>query len=199
MTSQSRSDRVAIRHKTVLSDDWASLTKYAFDFRRKDGTQELLDREVYDRGEAAAVLPFDEERGTVLLTRQFRLPPYLDGAGDGAWMIEACAGLLDGDSPEQGIRREALEEIGYRLHDLTLACRVYSSPGGVKERIWHFLARYSPADRIEEGGGHAGEGEEIEVIEMPLDDAFAMIASGDIMDAKTVLLLQHLKLEMGGA
>lgn len=197
MTARPQKDRVKIRQSTILSDDWASLTRYTFDYRRSDGRGETLVREVYDRGEAAAVLPYDPDRGTVLLTRQFRLPVWLDAGDSSAWMIEVCAGLLDGDSAEEGIRREALEELGYKIHDLTLACRVHSSPGGIKERISHFLARYSPQDRVSDGGGEPHEGEDIDVLEMPFEEAFAMIASGEIMDAKTVLLLQHLKLQSG--
>ena len=197
MTARPKKDRIKIRQSTVLSDDWASLTRYTFDYWRSDRRQDTQVREVYDRGESAAVLPFDPDRGTVLLTRQFRLPAWLNAGDSSAWMIEVCAGLLDGDNAEEGIRREALEELGYQLHDLTLACRVYSSPGGIKERISHFLARYSPQDRLTGGGGEAHEGEDIDVLEMHFNEAFAMITSGEIMDAKTILLLQHLKLQLG--
>ncbi len=176
----------------VLSDDWAKLTKYTFDYRRRDGAHETLVRQVYDRGNGAAILPYDPERGTVLLVRQFRMPVYLVN-GDG-WLIETCAGLLDELDPEAAIRNEVIEELGYDLKRVTRVFDLFMSPGSVSERLALFVAGYSPADRISAGGGAEDEGEDIEVLEPTLDEALAMIATGEISDAKTIILLQHLKM-----
>ncbi|WP_143435374.1 NUDIX domain-containing protein [Henriciella aquimarina] len=185
--------------RTVLSDDWAVLSKYEFDYRHSDGRWEHQDREVYDRGESVAVLPYDPGRGTVLLLRQFRLPVALTeeaAAGEEGLLIEACAGAVDDDSTEETVHREALEELGVRLHEARAAFTAYSSPGSLSERVACYTARYAPSDRVEAGGGRSDEGEDIEVLEMPLEEAFAMIASGAIRDAKTIALLQHLKLSL---
>lgn len=197
MTARPRKDRVAIRQSTVLSDDWAVLSKYEFDYQRRDGTWQRQDREVYHRGDSIAVLPFDPDRNTVLLLRQFRLAAALNEAS--GEMVEACAGAVDDEDENSvvSVHREALEELGYRLHDVMPVLKAYSSPGSMTERVFCFIARYTPDDKIEEGGGRADEGEDIDVLEMPLDEAFAMIASGEIVDAKTILLLQHLKLQPG--
>lgn len=186
-------DRVRIRSVEVLSDDWAVLKKTVLDYRRRDGTWETQIRQTYDRGDGAVILPYDPERKTVLLVRQFRFPAYVTGHAEP--MIEACAGLLDADDPETAIRREAEEELGYRLRDLRHVYTSYMSPGSLTERLSFFAADYRPADRISDGGGHPEEGEDIEVIEMPLDDALAAIHDGRIVDAKTIMLIQHLKLE----
>jgi nudix-type nucleoside diphosphatase (YffH/AdpP family) len=181
----------------VLADDWATLIKYTIDYRRRDGRRETLVRQVYDRGHGAAILPHDPDRGTVLLVRQFRLPVYL--AGDaGGWLIEACAGLLDELAPEAAILREAKEELGFDFKQITRVLDVFMSPGSVSERLALFTARYSPADRISAGGGTIAEGEDIEVLELPLDDAIAMISSGEIADAKTIILLQNARLKAPG-
>lgn len=185
-------DRIHIRSQEILSDDWAILKKTTFDYRRRDGVWETQVRQTYDRGDGAAILPFDPERGTVLLVRQFRWPAFVTGHKEP--LIEACAGLLDKDDAETCIRKEAEEELGYRLNGVKLLFTPYMSPGSVTERLWLFAARYSPADRISEGGGAPEEGEDIEVLEMPVDDAMAAISDGRIIDAKTILLLQHLKL-----
>ena len=189
-------DRVRMIDSTVLSDDWAVLSKYTFDYQHRGGEWERQDREIYHRGDSIAVLPYDPDRGTVLLLRQFRLAAALtDSAGQ---IIEACAGAVEDEAIDATVHREALEELGYRLHDLRPACKAYSSPGSMTERIFCFTARYTPQDKVEDGGGRTDEGEDIEVIEMTLDSAFAMIATGEIMDAKTILLLQHLKLSTAG-
>ena len=194
MNGKPLKDRLKNISHTVLSDEWARLSRYEFDYQRRDGTWDRQNREVYDRGNAVAVLPHDPARGTVLLLKQFRLPAFLNG--DTAPLLEACAGVLDEDDPEACARREAREELGYQLSDMAYVCKAYSSPGSVLERIWCFTARYSPEDKVSEGGGIADEGEDIEILEVALDEAFAMIASGDIIDAKTILLLQHLKLSL---
>ena len=185
-------DRIRILSQEILSDDWAILKKTTFDYRRRDGVWETQVRQTYDRGDGAAILPFDPDRGTVLLVRQFRWPAFVTGHKEP--LIEVCAGLLDKDDPETCIRKEAEEELGYRLNSVKLLLTPYMSPGSVTERLWLFAARYSPADRISEGGGAPEEGEDIEVIEMPVDEAMGAISDGRIIDAKTILLLQHLKL-----
>jgi len=183
---------IKIRSDELLSHNWGKLRKITFDITRRDGAVETQKREVYDRGNGAAILPVDPKRGTVLLVRQFRMPVHLNGH-DG-YLIEACAGLLDDLDAEAAIRKEAEEELGYRIGDIHRIFEAFTSPGSVTERLVLFTAHYSPADRISDGGGAAHEGEDIEVIELPLDDAFAMIASGEIIDAKTIMLLQHVRL-----
>lgn len=184
--------RVRILKETVLADDWAKLTRYEIAYRRRDGRSERQIRQVYDRGNGAAILPIDPKRGTVLLVRQFRMPVHLNDH-DG-YLIEACAGLLDDLDPETAIRKEAEEELGYRIGDIHRVLEAFMSPGSVTERLSLFTAHYSPADRISEGGGAAHEGEDIEVIELPLEAALAMVGRGEIIDAKTIMLLQHVKI-----
>ncbi|MBN9076363.1 MAG: GDP-mannose pyrophosphatase [Rhizobiales bacterium 65-79] len=191
------SDRIRIRSVELLSDGWTRLKKVVLDYRRREGGLETQTREVYERGEAATVLPYDPDRGTVLLVRQFRLPVYL--ASGAETMLEACAGVLDEDEDaETCIRREAEEEMGCRLRNLKRLCAAYTIPGCVTEKVTFFTARYSPADRISAGGGHPGEGEDIEVVEMGLGDAFAATRDGRIIDAKTIVLVQALMLEESG-
>lgn len=185
-------DRVRIVSEQVLSDDWAVLKKTVLDYRRSDGRWETQTRQTYDRGDGAVILPFDPARSTVLLVRQFRYPAYVSGHREP--LIEACAGLLDENDPETCIRKEAEEELGYRLKDVRHLFAPFMSPGSVTERLWFFVASYSPADRISDGGGAPEEGEDIEVLEMPLDEALAAIGDGRIADAKTIILIQHLKL-----
>lgn len=182
--------KIVIASADLVYSGWAKLTRYTLDIEQLDGGTMRAVREIHDHGHGAAVLPFDETRGTALLVRQFRLPPYLDGA-DGM-MIEACAGLLDGDAPEVCAIREAEEELGYRVHDLRPAGRIWGSPGAIAESIWLFQASYSAADRIGKGGGKDGEDEDIEILEMPLREAMALVARNEIADAKTIILLQHL-------
>jgi nudix-type nucleoside diphosphatase (YffH/AdpP family) len=183
---------IHIRSVEVLSDDWAILKKFTFDYRRRDGSLETQVRQTYDRGHGAVILPYDPRRGTVLLVRQFRLPAYVSGHPEP--LIEACAGLLDQDDPETCIRREAEEELGYRLKATEQVFHVFMSPGSVTERLMFFTARYSPEDRVGRGGGDAHEGEDIEVLELALDEALAMIDRGEIIDGKTIMLLQHVRL-----
>ena len=188
---------VRILSEDVLSDEWARLTRYTLERQFRDGSRRREVRQIYDRGNGAAVLPIDRARGTVLLVRQFRLPVWLNPAAadeaDGM-LLEVCAGLDEGRDSETTVRREAEEELGYRLGAIELIGDVHMSPGSLAERLALFVAAYTPADRISEGGGLAKEGEDIAVIEMPLAEAFALMAAGKITDAKTVILLQHVKL-----
>ncbi len=179
---------VQILSEEVLSAAWGRLTRYTIAYTRRDGGTETQIREVYDHGNGSAVLPLDRERGTVLLVRQFRLAAYLQG-GSG-FLIEVCAGLNDDLAPEQAVRKEAEEELGCSLRDLRHVTDVLTSAGSLSERISLFLAHYTPADRFSDGGGAEGEGEDIEVLEMPLDEALSMIARGEIIDTKTIILLQ---------
>ncbi|HZP20505.1 MAG TPA: NUDIX domain-containing protein [Bauldia sp.] len=188
---------IRILSEELLANGWAKVKRVTFDLVRRDGTTARLAREVASFGDGAAVLPYDAERGTVLLARQFRLPAMLAGAGDGM-TIEAAAGLLDGDEPEACARRELEEELGYRVTGLKRVLSVLTSPGAVAERLYLFTASYTPADRLTAGGGHAEEGEDIEVLEMPLDQAYAMVGDGRIADAKSVILILHLHAEVRG-
>lgn len=189
-------DRIKIHSVETLSDDWGTLKKTTFDYRARNGAWEKQTRETYDRGDGAVILPYDEARRTVLLVRQFRFPAYVVGHHEP--LLEACAGLLDEDDPETAIRREAEEELGYRLREVTHLYSPFMNPGSLTERLSFFTATYSPGDRVSDGGGHVDEGEDIEVVEMGLDDALAAIFDGRIADAKTIVLLQHLKLQLEG-
>jgi len=181
--------RVRLRKEKLLSDAWYLLRSFTFDYRGSDGEWTEQRREVYDRGNGATILLRDETRDTVLLTRQFRLPAYLNGHPDGM-LIEAPAGLLDGDDPETAIRREAEEETGYRVEAVTRIGEYFMSPGSVTERIAFFNGAYRAEGRISGGGGLAHEGEDIELIEVTLAEALAMVDRGEIVDGKTVLLLR---------
>ena len=185
-------DRVRIVDTTVLSDDWYVLKKTTFDFLRRDGTWQRQSRETYDRGNGATILLFNRARRTVILTRQFRLPAFVNGH-DGM-MLEAAAGLLDNASPEQRIRAEAEEETGYRVHDVRKVFEAYMSPGSVTEKLHFFIADYDATNRIGGGGGVEAEGEDVEVLEFALDDALMAVERGEIVDGKTIMLLQHLAL-----
>ena len=190
-------DPVAAAHVRVhavetLSEDWGVLKKTIFDLRRRDGSWQRQSRETYDRGDGATILLYHRGRGTVVLTRQFRLPAFVNGTADGM-LIEAPAGLLDREDAESCIRREAEEETGYRIGPVTRLYEVYMSPGSVTERLAFFAAEYEPHP-ANVGGGNAAEGEDIEVLELPFDHAMGMVATGEIRDGKTILLLQHAKL-----
>jgi nudix-type nucleoside diphosphatase (YffH/AdpP family) len=188
--------KVRILSAEVLADDWAKLTKYTIELTRRDGVTEKQIRQVYDRGNGAGILPIDRRRGTVLLVRQFRMPVYMnEPVQDGGMLIEVCAGLLDKNDPETAIRKEAEEELGYRLKAVRRVFDTFMSPGSVSERLSLFIAEYSPADRVSAGGGERSEGEDIEVLEMPLSEALAMVRTGAINDAKTVMLLQYAAME----
>ena len=186
--------RIRIRDVRTLSDDWYILKKTTFDWRRAVGTWQTLSRETYDRGNGATLLPFELDRRTVLLTRQFRYPAYVNGY-DGL-LIETAAGLLDGESPESRIRMEVEEELGLRLHDVRKVFACFMSPGSVTERLHFFVGRYEASMRAGAGGGAQDEGEDIEVIEPTIDDALRMIEDGRICDGKTVMLLQYAALNL---
>ncbi|WP_169165466.1 NUDIX domain-containing protein [Cellulomonas taurus] len=177
----------------VVSDGWHVLRRTTLDYRRRDGRWTTQQRETYDRGNGAAILLHDPDRDTVLLTRQFRYPVYVNGHPDGM-LIEIAAGLLDQDAPDDAIRREAAEELGVRVGAMTHLFDAYMSPGSVTERVHCYLASYTRDDLIGDGGGLAEEGEDIERIELPLSEALAMIADGRIADGKTIMALQALAL-----
>jgi len=186
------SSRVRLRELKTLSHDYYELKRADYDFRRSDGTWQQQNRESYDIGQAAAVLPFDKARGMVLLVKQFRWPVF--ESGHRQLLIEAIAGKLDGDAPEVCAVREAMEEAGVTISNLRLVSHAFVSPGAVRERPSFFLADYDSTAPREKGGGHESEGEDIEVLETTLDAALAMIESGEIIDIKTIMLLQAAKL-----
>jgi nudix-type nucleoside diphosphatase (YffH/AdpP family) len=183
-------ERIKVIESVELAREWGRFTNYTIDYRRKDGQVQRFKREVYDHGSAAAILLFDPVRETVLLVRQFRFPVLLNG--DAADLLEACAGMLDGDLPEACAIREAIEETGHAPEQVRHVCDVYASPGAMTEKISLFVGHYSAETRQHDGGGLIEEGEEIEVVEVRLSDAMAMIGSGQIMDAKTVILLHYM-------
>lgn len=173
----------------ILSDNWYVLRKATFDYQQKDGSWQTQHREAYDRGNGATILLYNNETKTVILTRQFRMPTYLNGNETGM-MIEACAGLLDADNPEDCIRKETEEETGYRITDVEKVFEVYMSPGSVTEILYFFVATYDKNQQITEGGGVEGE-EDINVLELDFKDALNKVKTGDIRDAKTIMLLQY--------
>jgi nudix-type nucleoside diphosphatase (YffH/AdpP family) len=186
--------QIDIHRVEVLSDDWYTLRKTTFSYLRRDGSWQTMSRETYDRGNGATVLLYNNARRSVVLTRQFRLPAYVNGHP--GRLIEAAAGLLDDASPEQRIRAEAEEETGYRIGAPRKVFEAYMSPGSVTEKLYFFVAEYAPAQRVGDGGGVAAEGEDIEVLELGADDALAMIASGQIVDGKTIMLLFYMQLHL---
>ena len=187
-------DRVRVEEVQLLSDNWYVLKKTRFSFRRSDGAWQVQTRETYDRGNGAVILLYDLDRRTVILVRQFRYPAYVNGHDD--LLIEAPAGLLDDAGPEERIRAEVEEETGYKVDGVERIFEAFMSPGSVTEKLHFFIGRYQPSDRISDGGGEADEGEDIEVLELPFDQALAMIASGEIQDAKTIILLQYAALRL---
>ncbi len=187
-------EQIKILKEELLSDNWYSLKKYTYEILKDDGSSTQQTREVYDRGNGAAILLYNKEFKSVILTRQFRLPSFVNGNDKGS-LIEACAGLLDQDNPEVAIKRETEEETGYRIQSVRKIFEAYMSPGSVTEILYFFIAEYTPSMKVHEGGGIEQEQEDIEVIEMKFDQAFSMIGSGDIRDAKTILLLQYMKIK----
>jgi nudix-type nucleoside diphosphatase (YffH/AdpP family) len=177
----------------VLSDNWYTLRKITYEYKKKDGTTQTQSREAYDRGNGATILLYNPEQRTVILTRQFRLPTYVNGNPDGM-LIEACAGLLDKDNAEDCIRRETEEETGYQIRDVRKVFEAYMSPGSVTEILYFFIAAYSKQMKVHEGGGAEGEEENIEVLELSVDAAKEMMEAGTIKDAKTIMLLQYVLL-----
>jgi nudix-type nucleoside diphosphatase (YffH/AdpP family) len=188
------SDRIRIQSIRVLSDNHYILKTSTFQWRRANGEWQTQHRETYDRGNGAALLPYNRAQRTVVLVRQFRYPAYVNGHDD--LMIEAVAGLLDDASPEDCIRTEAEEECGYRLAKVEKIFEAFMSPGSVTEKLHFFVAEYDPSMRVSAGGGNADEGEDIEVLELSIDEALAMIADGRIVDAKTIMLLQYAALQI---
>lgn len=184
-----RNARVVVRDVELLAAGWHVLRATSYDYLRSDGTWTSERRETYDRGNGATILLYDSVRGTVLLTRQFRYPAYVNDHHDGM-LVETAAGLLDNDDPETAIRREAEEELGVRVSRLEPVFSVYMSPGSVTERLHFYAAQYSAASRVAAGGGVVDDGEDIEVLEMPFSDALAMTRDGRIVDGKTIMLLQ---------
>jgi nudix-type nucleoside diphosphatase (YffH/AdpP family) len=187
------SERVRILNTAVLSDDWYVLRKVTFDFLRRDGTWQRQSRETYDRGNGATILLHNPQTGTVLLTHQFRMPAFVNGH-DGM-LIEAPAGLLDNASPEDRIRAEVEEETGFRVQHVEKVFEAFMSPGSVTEKLYFYIGEYDGSMRVHDGGGIAEEGEEIETIEVPLATALQMIERGEIIDGKTIMLLQHIALK----
>ena len=187
-------ERVRIQGVRTLSHDWYLLQKTTFDYLRRDGQWQTQTRETYDRGDGATILLYNKVKRTVILIRQFRFPTYRQGH-DG-FLIEAAAGLLEQASAEQRIRAEVEEETGYAVGDVHKVFEAFMSPGSVTERLHFFVAEYDPASRISDGGGLAHEGEDIEVLELPLAQAMRMVADGRICDGKTIMLLQHAQLQL---
>lgn len=185
--------KIEILKTEVLSDNWYTLRKVTYNYQKKDGSWETQSREAYDRGNGATILLYNKNSKTVILTQQFRLPTYVNGNATGL-MIEACAGLLDKDNAEEAIRRETEEETGYKVSAVQKLFEVYMSPGSVTEIVHFFAAEYTKDMKIAEGGGVADEQENIEVLEFDFDTAYDMIASGEIKDAKTIMLLQYAKI-----
>jgi nudix-type nucleoside diphosphatase (YffH/AdpP family) len=188
------SDRIRVKDVRVLSDSYTKLTSTTFAWRRADGEWQTQQREICDRGNGATLLPYNRKQRTVVLVKQFRYPAYVNGYDD--LLIEAAAGLLDNESPENRIRLEAEEETGYRLHDVHKVFEAFTSPGLVTEKLHFFVAEYEPVMKVGNGGGLKEEGEEIEVLELPIGEALAMIADGRIADAKTIMLLQYAALNI---
>jgi len=187
-------DNIKILDTTILSKNWYVLKKITYEFLNEEGSLEQQTREVYDRGNGATILLYNKQQKTVILTRQFRMPTFVNGNTSG-FLIEACAGLLDRDNPEDCIRRETEEETGYKIEKVQKVFEEYMSPGSVTEILHFFIAEYSNSMKVHEGGGIASEQENIEVLEILLEQAMAMIRSGEIKDAKTIMLLQYVKLQ----
>jgi len=177
----------------ILSDNWYTLKKITYEYTQKDGTVQTQSREAYDRGNGAVIPLYNKESNTVILTRQFRMPTFINGNADGM-MIEACAGLLDQDNPEDCIRRETEEETGYKIKAVQKVYEAYMSPGSVTEILYFFVAEYSKEMKVSEGGGLEEEAENIEVLEYDFNEALKMVSNGNIKDAKTIMLLQYLRI-----
>ena len=188
-----KNDKIKIKATELLSDNWYTLNKVTFEYQKKNGEWETQSREAYDRGNGATILLYNQKRKTVILTKQFRLPTYVNGNESGM-MIEACAGLLDHDNPEDCIRKETEEETGYKVSKVQKIFESYMSPGAVTEILHFFVAEYDTAMKVSEGGGLAEEHENIEVLELDFEKAFNMIYTGEIKDGKTIMLLQYAKI-----
>lgn len=184
--------RVKILKEEILSDNWYLLRNITYEYQHKNGERLTQSREAYDRGNGATILLYDPQQRTVILTQQFRLPTFLNGNPSGM-LIEACAGLLDEDNAEDAIRRETEEETGYHIRDVRKVFEAYMSPGSVTEILYFFVAEYSPDQKRSEGGG-VDEDEDIEVLELDFAQALRMVETGEIKDAKTIMLLQYAQL-----
>ena len=186
-------EKIKIVKNEILSNNWYTLRKLTYEIQQTNGEWQTQQREAYDRGNGATILLYNREKRTVILTRQFRLPTYINGNENGM-LIEACAGLLDKDNAEDCIRRETEEETGYKVSDVRKIFEAYMSPGSVTELIYFFVAEYSPNMKVHDGGGIEHEQENIEVMELSIELAFAMIETGEIKDGKTIMLLQYARL-----
>ncbi len=186
-------NKIKILTTEILSSNWYTLKKVTYEYLKKDGTWQIQNREAYDRGNGAAILLYNKNLSTVILTKQFRLPSFINGNATGM-LIEACAGLLDKDNPEDCIKRETEEETGYKIPHVEKIFEAYMSPGSVTEILYFFIAEYSKEMKVNGGGGIAHEQEDVEVLEINIADAMKMIATGEIKDGKTIMLLQHIKL-----
>lgn len=184
---------IKITDTKLLSDNWYILKKITYDYSKPDGSRHSQSREVYDRGNGATILLYNKEQQTVVLTRQFRLPSFVNGNESGM-LIEACAGLLDNDNPEDCIRRETEEETGYKISAVQKIFEAYMSPGSVTEILHFFIAAYTKEMKLSDGGGAQHEEENIEVLELPFAETLQMIETGAIKDAKTIMLLQYIRL-----
>lgn len=182
--------RIKNIRKEVLSDNWYTLCKYTYEYQKEDGKWETQIRESYDRGNGAAILLYNKQKGTVILTKQFRMPTYVNGNPTGM-MIEVCAGLLDGAHPEDCIKKEVEEETGYQIHHVKKVFESYMSPGAVTEILHFFIGEYEEQMKVGDGGGAEDESENIEVLEVLFDTALDMISNGEIKDAKTIMLVQY--------
>ncbi len=186
-------ERIRNVTKKLLSDNWYTLNKYVFEYKNNNNEWKPQEREAYDRGNGSTILLYNKLRGSVILTRQFRLPTYINGNATGM-LIESCAGLLDRDNAEDCIVKEAHEETGYRIEKPLKIFEAYMSPGSVTEIVYFFVAEYFDENKVSDGGGLEHEQENIEVLEFDFEMAYKMIASGEIMDGKTIMLLQYAKL-----
>jgi GDP-mannose pyrophosphatase NudK len=189
-----KNPEIKVTETKLLSDNWYILNKVTFSYQKENEKIQTHVREVYDRGNGAAILLYNTSQKTVILTRQFRLPTFLNGNKSGM-MIEVCAGLLDEDNPEECVIRETEEETGYRIKKAEKVTQTYMSPGAVTEILYLFTGEYDESMKVSEGGGLASEQENIEVLEYTFEEAYAMIESGEIVDAKTIILLQHAKIK----
>ena len=186
-------EKVRVLGEEVLSNNWGLVKKTTIELQRRNGEWQRQVRETYDRGDGAGVLLYNRAQRTVVLTRQFRFPVFAHG--EPGWLVEVVAGKLDGDHPVTTAKKEAEEESGYRVHDVELVLSAYMSPGSVTEKLSLFLAEYDAGSKVSAGGGLEHEGEDIEVLELGIDEALAMIETGEIADAKTIMLLQHVRLK----
>jgi GDP-mannose pyrophosphatase NudK len=186
-------ENVKILDSKILSDNWYILKKITYSYSKADGTSITQSREAYDRGNGATILLYNKLQKTVILTRQFRLPTFING-NDTGMLIEACAGLLDQDNPEDCIKRETEEETGYKITQVRKIFEAYMSPGSVTEILYFFIAEYAKEMKVSDGGGLDHEEENIEVLELDIDKAMQMVSNGEIKDGKTIMLLQYIKL-----